>query len=318
MTHRGIGLDNVFQAAPGQSVVLGTAWAAPPAMASRRCSSRLIPRCACLPAVARAASPTMSDPLGVLLLCLALGRVPLGRADDATHPRGASSSSAPSPHWRATTACRRSSATWRAACPPRIPSIGHRLPCCSTRRMHAAAASPLGRRAGRSVRHSMAGIDVWDARSLVSTRWPSSRSKRTNALRGGSGRPLVAAGLGDGVTRHADSRNWCVTGAWIQSCRRTTGGEATLVMRAIARSIRLRHDAGAAWCSGPMAWAPRCAATQTTDPDTSSANLQEIGRSASRPATGPSCAPSARDSGLLRVDVRQQQPGCQLRGPGGR
>lgn len=33
MTHRGIRLDNVFQSAPGQSVVLGTAWEAPPAMA---------------------------------------------------------------------------------------------------------------------------------------------------------------------------------------------------------------------------------------------------------------------------------------------
>ena len=33
ITHRGIRLDNVFQSGPGQPVVLGTAWTAPPAMA---------------------------------------------------------------------------------------------------------------------------------------------------------------------------------------------------------------------------------------------------------------------------------------------
>src|SRR5579863_6028902 len=33
MTHRGIRMDNVFQSRPGQPVVLGTAWTAPPAMA---------------------------------------------------------------------------------------------------------------------------------------------------------------------------------------------------------------------------------------------------------------------------------------------
>lgn len=84
LTHRAIRPNNVFQAAPGQPVTLGAAWAAPPAMHQ--------------PAVFESPYVAMCHPggrgegtiaddvyaLGVLLLTLAGGAVPLAEFEDAT------------------------------------------------------------------------------------------------------------------------------------------------------------------------------------------------------------------------------------------
>jgi hypothetical protein len=83
ITHRGIRLDNVYQTAPGQPVVLGAAWFAPPAMAQPALFEP--PYSAiCLPA-GRGEGSVADDvyALGVLLLCLVLGRAPLASLDEA-------------------------------------------------------------------------------------------------------------------------------------------------------------------------------------------------------------------------------------------
>ena len=84
LTHRAIRPNNVFQSAPGQPVTLGAAWAAPPAM--HQPSVFESPYVAmCLPACR--GDGTIADDvyaLGVLLLTLSGGRLPMAKMDDAT------------------------------------------------------------------------------------------------------------------------------------------------------------------------------------------------------------------------------------------
>ena len=83
LTHRAIRLDNLFRAGPREAVILGHAWAAPPA--SLQPALYEPPYSAmCLPA-GRGDGSIADDvyALGVVLLTLALGRAPLAGLDDA-------------------------------------------------------------------------------------------------------------------------------------------------------------------------------------------------------------------------------------------
>lgn len=83
LTHRAIRPNNVFQAAPGQPVTLGAAWAAPPAMHQPAVFES--PYSAmCLPS-GRGDGSIADDvyALGVLLLTLVAGRLPMTNMDAA-------------------------------------------------------------------------------------------------------------------------------------------------------------------------------------------------------------------------------------------
>jgi hypothetical protein len=84
LTHRGIRLNNVFQSARGQPVTLGAAWAAPPAMHQPAVFES--PYSAMCHPSARGPGTIADDvyALGVLLLTLATGVLPMANMDDTT------------------------------------------------------------------------------------------------------------------------------------------------------------------------------------------------------------------------------------------
>jgi hypothetical protein len=84
LTHRAIRPNNVFQSAPGQPVTLGAAWAAPPAM-HQPVVFETPYSAVCHPA-GRGDGSIADDvyALGVLLLTLLAGKVPMTSMDDAT------------------------------------------------------------------------------------------------------------------------------------------------------------------------------------------------------------------------------------------
>ena len=83
LTHRAIRPNNVFQSAPGQPVTLGAAWAAPPAMHQPIVFES--PYSAMCDPVGRGDGSIADDvyALGVLLLTLSGGRLPMANLDDA-------------------------------------------------------------------------------------------------------------------------------------------------------------------------------------------------------------------------------------------
>jgi eukaryotic-like serine/threonine-protein kinase len=194
ITHRNIRLDNVFQSAPGQPVVLGVCWVQPPAMAQPALFEP--PYSAmCLPA-GRGDGSIADDvyALGVLLLCLALGRIPHRQLDDTTMLRRKLELGT----FAALAADERLSPIigdivrgMLAEDPEHRPTPTLLLDPASARGRRVAARPP--RRAQTAI--TIAGKDVWDARSLAYM-MAIAPELGMNALRGG-GEQWLRRALGD-------------------------------------------------------------------------------------------------------------------------
>ena len=197
VTHRGIRLDNVFQQRPGQPVVLGSAWAAPPAVGQPALFEP--PYSAMCMAAGRGDGSIADDvySLGVLLLCLGLGKAPMAQLDDAAIVR------------RKLEVGTYAALLGDGHLPPVIGDLvrgmlaedpEHRPPPsllldpASARSRRVAARPP--RRAHRAM--PMAGIEVWDARSLGHA-MAGEPEASVHALRGGAVIQWLRRALGDAL-----------------------------------------------------------------------------------------------------------------------
>ena len=310
MTHRGIRPDNVFQGAPGQPVVFGPCWAAPPAMAQPALFEP--PYSAmCLPA-GRGDGSIADDvyALGVLLLCLALGRAPLAQLDDAAILRRKlelGTYAALAGDQRLPPIIGDLVRGMLAEDPEHRPTATLLLDPASARGRRVAARPP--RRAQRPI--VIAGSEVWDARSLACAlaREPD---HGLNAVRGNAVEQWLRRGLAD--AQLAARVEELVRHRSLDRAPDDGDGEAELVMRVIAVLDPLAPLCWRGVALWPDGIGTALAAAQGSDPDTV-ARIEEI---IIREETGNWAALRADrcDLAVLRVEARQQHSWLQQRGQG--
>jgi len=308
VTHRAIRLDNVFQTQPGHPVVLGAAWAAPPAVAQPALFEP--PYSAmCLPA-GRGDGSVADDvyALGVVLLCLALGRVPLADLDETAilHRKlELGSFAAMAGEERLPPAIADLVRGMLAEDPEHRPPPALLLDPASARSRRVAARPP--QRAQRPL--SVAGIDVWCARSLAYAIAADPEQGLQN-LRDGSTVQWLRRGVGDGLL-----------GARLEELirHRALDGplddprdDATLVVRAIAILDPLAPACWRGIAVGPDGIGTALAAAQD-DADVT-VRVQEM---ITFEVTGnwASVRQDRCDASMQRVEARQQHTWLQIREP---
>ena len=306
--HRGIRLDNVFQGAPGQPVVLGVGWATPPAM-SQPALFEPPYSAVCLPA-GRGDGSIADDvySLGVLLLCLAVGRVPLESLDDASVVRRKlekGSYAALAGDDRLPPMIGDLVRGMLAEDPEHRPTPTLLLDPASARGRRVAARPP--RRAQRSI--TLAGAEVWDARSLAYA-MAVDPEQGMQSLRSGLVEQWLRRGLNDGqLASHLEElvhhRNFDLR-------MEETAGGASLLMRAIAVLDPLAPLCWRGIAIWPDGIGPAFAAAMGSDADVTQ-RLQEI---VALEEISPWAQTRADrcDLAELRVMARQQRSWLDQRG----
>lgn len=310
MTHRGIRLDNVFQGAPGQPIVLGTAWAAPPAMAQ---SALFEPpySAMCLPA-GRGDGSIADDvyALGVLLLCLALGRAPLAELDDTRILRRKlelGTYAALAGDERLPPIVGDLVRGMLAEDPEHRPTPTLLLDPAAARGRRVAARPP--RRAQRPI--TLAGGEIWDVRSLAYG-LAAAPEQGLNALRGNVVEHWLRRALGDAQLAARLEELVRHRGLDMLSTNGDDGSD--LVMHATALLDPLAPLCWRGVSLWPDGIGAALANAQGSDPDTV-ARLEEL---IMREEAGNWAVSRADrcDFAVLRVEARQQHSWLQQRGQG--
>ena len=312
LTHRSIRLDNVYQSRPGQPVVLGTAWAAPPATAQPALFEP--PYVAmCLPA-GRGDGSIADDvySLGVLLLCLALGRIPLAELDHTAILRRKlerGTYAALADDERLPPIVGDLVRGMLAEDPEHRPTPTLLLDPASARGRRVAARPP--RRAQRPI--TMAGGEIWDVRSLAHA-MAIEPGQGIVALHSGDAVQWLRRGVGDAVL--AARLEDLVRHRSLEGISDDANGDAALMMRAIAVIDPL---APLCW-RGVALWpdgigTALAAAAADSEPDVTMRIEEVITR---EEAGNWAMNRSDRcDLASLRIDARQQHAWMQQRGQSG-
>ena len=311
ITHRGIRLDNVFQSAPGQPVVLGAAWAAPPAMAQPALFEP--PYSAmCLPA-GRGDGSIADDvyALGVLLLCLALGACAAGGAGrhGTSAPQAGARDLRRAGRRRAPAADHRRSGARHAGGGPRASAdtdaaarSGERAwasGCRAAAAAGAAADHPGGR---RGLGCPVAGLRAWRSSPSRRERGAERCRRAMAAARAGRrhARGTVRRAGAPSESGHVAGRRRGRSGAGDARDRPARSAGAAV----LARGVRCGRMESA------RRWRPRRTAIRI-----STLRLEEI---ITREEAGNWAAlrPDRCDFAVLRVEARQQHGWLQQRGEG--
>jgi hypothetical protein len=229
LTHRAIRLSNVFQGAPGQLVTLGAAWAAPPAMHQPALFES--PHHAMCHPAGRGDGTIAEDvyALGVLLLVLATGKVPLSNLDDTAMIRWKLDLGSFAALSRDATMSGFTSDLVRgmlAEDPDHRPQPSLLLDPANARARRVAARPPR-----RSQRPLMLGdIAVFDARTLGYAMLKEDK-KAVQALRSGSVTQWLRRGMGDATLASAIEE---VVRSWVSEAKYGVRTDPLMLMHTIA------------------------------------------------------------------------------------
>jgi eukaryotic-like serine/threonine-protein kinase len=310
VTHRAIRLNNVFEGQHGQPLVLGAAWATPPAMHQ---PALFEPPYSAMCHQAGRGDGSIADDvyaLGVLLLTLALGRLPLAELDDTAILR------------RKLEEGSHAALAGDARLPPIIGDLlrgmlaedpEHRptptlLLDPGVARTRRVAARPP-RKAQRAL--TIGSVDVWDSRTLAYA-LAAEHEHATGALRGGATVQWLRRGLGDATL--ATKVEDLVHHRLAESSAEEGRSDAVMSMRAVAAIDPLAPLCWRGVALWPDGLGPLLAAAPGEPPLAST--LEDL-VAAEAVATWGALRPERCDYITLRLEARQNRACLGTRGMAG-
>ena len=311
VTHRSIRPDNIFLGAPNTPVVLGSAWAEPPAM--RQTALYEPPYSgACHPA-GRGDGSIADDvyALGVLLMVLALGREPLAGMDDVTiiHRKLALGSfPALAADERLPPIIADLARNMLAEDPEHRPPPALLLDPIAARGRRVAARPP--RRAPRPLRVGQS--QVWDARTLAFA-IGQEPDAGIQVIRTGEAMQWLRRGLGDAglAARLEELQRHRLSDGAAQDSRL----DAMLLMRAVTQVDPLAPLAWRGVSYWPDGLGPLLAAGAAGAPAVHDAAIEVVATEAI--VQWAAFRPDRADLGRLRIDGQRQRATLNARGTSG-